>query len=69
MTPDEAHLRAEKAFKQEERARDGRAAMAEYEANARAIRVKTARLRALRLARDAKVQKPVPTQVDESMSR
>lgn len=56
MTPDEARSRAEKAFKQEERAREGNLAMAEYEANARAIREKTARLRALRLARDARAQ-------------
>jgi hypothetical protein len=39
-----------KSFKQEERARDGRKAMTEYEAQARAIREKTARLKALRLA-------------------
>jgi hypothetical protein len=32
---------------------DGRKAMAEYEANAEAVRAKTERLRALRLARDA----------------
>ena len=35
------------------RAEDGRKAMAEYEAAAEAMRVKTERLRALRLARDA----------------
>jgi hypothetical protein len=33
---------------------DGRAAMTEYEAQARAIREKTARLKALRLAKEAK---------------
>ena len=32
---------------------DGKKAMAEYEANAEAVRAKTERLRALRLARDA----------------
>jgi hypothetical protein len=56
MTPDEARMRADRSFKQEERAREGRLAMTEYEAEARAIREKTARLRALRLARDAKAQ-------------
>jgi len=45
--------RAEAAFKQEERLRNGQQAMAEYEANRVAVREKTARLRALRLARDA----------------
>jgi hypothetical protein len=40
------------AFDKEERARDGKKAMAEYEAEAVAIRAKTERLRALRLARD-----------------
>ena len=32
MTSDQAQQRAEKSFKQEERARDGRNAMMEYEA-------------------------------------
>ena len=45
--------RAEAAFKKEERARDGAKAMTEYEANTHAIREKTARLRALRLAKQA----------------
>jgi hypothetical protein len=45
--------RAQALFKKEERLRDGQKAMAEYEAAQRAIREKTARLRALRLARDA----------------
>jgi hypothetical protein len=39
--------------KKAQRAEDGRKAMAEYEAAAEALRVKTERLRALRLARDA----------------
>jgi hypothetical protein len=42
-----------KSFKQKERARDGRKAMTEYEAQARTIREKTARLKALRLAKEA----------------
>ena len=50
MTLDQARQRAERNFKREERALDGRKAMTEYEAQARAIREKTARLKALRLA-------------------
>ena len=42
-------------FDKEERARDGKKAMAEYEAEAVAIRAKTERLRALRLERDGVV--------------
>jgi hypothetical protein len=40
-------------LKKAQRAADGKAAMAEYEAEAAAMRAKTERLRALRLARDA----------------
>ena len=43
----------EKSFRQEERARDARKAMTEYEAQAVSIREKTARLKALRLAKQA----------------
>jgi len=50
MNSDQARQRAEKRFKQEERARDGQKAMIEYEIQARATREKTARLKALRLA-------------------
>jgi hypothetical protein len=53
MTSDQARQRAERSFRQEERARDGRKAMAEYEAQATAIRKKTVRLKALRLAKEA----------------
>jgi hypothetical protein len=52
--------RAERNFKKEERARDGRKAMIEYEVQAHATREKTARLKALRLARDAQVQTEEP---------
>jgi uncharacterized protein YjbJ (UPF0337 family) len=45
--------RAEARFKKEERAREGAQAMLEYEAEGRAVREKTARLRALRLAAEA----------------
>ncbi len=56
MTVDRARQRAERNFKKEERARDGRKAMAEYEVQARATRGKTARLKALRLATEAQAQ-------------
>jgi hypothetical protein len=49
---DAARTRAEAIFKKEERAKDGAAAMTEYLANNRATREKTARLRALRLAKE-----------------
>jgi hypothetical protein len=48
--------RAEKIFKKEERARDGREAMTEYQAGVRATREKTARLKSLRLDRDARAK-------------
>ena len=53
MNSDEAHRRAEALFKKEQRLREGEQAMAEYQAELLAMREKTARLRALRLARDA----------------
>ena len=49
----EARVRAEASFRKEERAKDGAMAMMEYQANARMIREKTERLKALRLAREA----------------
>ncbi len=57
MNSDQTRQRAEKSFKQEERARDSRKATTEYEARAREIRQKTERLRALRLAKEAQEQK------------
>jgi hypothetical protein len=54
---DEAHRRAEALFKKEQQLREGQQAMAEDQAELRAMRDKTARLRALRLARDAANQK------------
>jgi hypothetical protein len=48
--------RADASFKKEERARDGAKAMMEYEAEGRAVRAKTERLRALRLAKEAAEQ-------------
>jgi hypothetical protein len=63
--------RAEKRFKQEERARDGRKAMAEYEVQARATRAKTERLKVLRLAKEAQAQteEPAPKQLERRTTR
>jgi hypothetical protein len=53
INANQARDRAEAIFKKkEERLREGQKAMAEYEAARLATREKTARLRALRLARD-----------------
>jgi hypothetical protein len=56
VNSDQARQRAERNFKREERAQDGRKAMIEYEAQAVATREKTARLKALRLAKEAHAQ-------------
>jgi hypothetical protein len=56
----EPHRRAEALFKKEQQLREGQQAMAEYQAELRAMREKTARLRALRLPRDAANQKVQP---------
>jgi hypothetical protein len=56
MNSDTPRQRAEKSFKKEERARDGRMAMGEYEAQAIATREKTAHLKALRLAKEAEAR-------------
>jgi hypothetical protein len=53
MTSGQARQRAERIFIREVRAEDGRKAMSEYEVQARDMREKTARLKALRLAKDA----------------
>jgi hypothetical protein len=55
MTLDQARQRAEKSFRHEERTRDARKAMAEYEAQAIATRKKIAHLKALRLAKETQV--------------
>jgi hypothetical protein len=60
MTLDRDRQRAERNFKKEERARDGRKAMADYEVQARTIREKTARLKALRLAKEAQARTEEP---------
>lgn len=48
-----AKTRAEANFKKEERAVEGAKAMQEYQANGREVREQMARLRALRLAKEA----------------
>ena len=53
MNSDEARARAETAFKKEQQAGEGAQAWLEYEAKARAMQENTARLRALRLAKEA----------------
>jgi len=53
MDSDQAHRRAEALFKKEQQVCEGQQVMAEYQAKLDAMREKTARLRALRLARDA----------------
>jgi hypothetical protein len=66
MNSDQDRQRAEKRFKQEERVKDGRMAMTEYETQARATRAKTERLKALRLAKEAQEQTEVrPTKPTE----
>lgn len=57
MTSDQDRQRAEKSFKQKGGGRHRRKVTAEYEAQARAIREKTAHLKALRLAKEAQSQK------------
>jgi len=49
----EARDRAQASFRKEERAKDGAKAMMDYQANARMVREKTERLKALRLAKEA----------------
>ena len=56
MNSDQARQRAERSFKKEERAQDARKAMTEYECQALATREKTARLKELRLAREAETR-------------
>ncbi len=56
MSSNEAHRRAEALFKKEQQSREAQQARSEYQAELSAMREKTARLRALRLARDAPSQ-------------
>jgi len=57
----EARTRAEASFRKEERAKDGAKAMMEYQAHGRIVREKTAKLRALRLAKEAAEKAVEPT--------
>jgi hypothetical protein len=53
--------RANNEFKKHQRAEEGKRAMSDYEAEAAAVRANTARLKALRLARDAaEAARPAP---------
>lgn len=56
---DEANVQFDKL----RRAEDGKKAMSEYEAEGAAVRAKTARLRALRLARDAALLTAPPEEI------
>ena len=49
----EARSRAEASFKKEERAKEGAKAMMEYQANSKVVRERMAKLKALRLAKEA----------------
>jgi hypothetical protein len=60
MNSDEAQRRAVALFKKEQQSREAQQAMADYQAELHATREKTARLRALRLARDAANQGALP---------
>jgi hypothetical protein len=53
LTTGSARARAEARFRKDERVKDGAKAMMEYQANARIMREKTERLKALRLAKEA----------------
>jgi hypothetical protein len=64
-----SEARAEALFKKEERLRDGQKATAEYEAAQGAVREKTARLRALRLARDAAAKPKAQSTVRRGRAR
>lgn len=57
MSSDQDRQQAEKNFKQQELVRLRRKAMVEYEIQALATREKIARLKALRLAKEAESQK------------
>ncbi len=57
----DARTRADATFRKEERAKDGAKAMMEYQANSRVVREQMAKLKALRLAKEAadKAETPV----------
>jgi hypothetical protein len=63
----DARVRAESSFKKEERAKDGAKAMMEYIANSQAIRERTERLKALRLAQEDAKEKNAKESAKESV--
>jgi hypothetical protein len=69
LADDVSKARAEAQFRKAQQAKDGKAAMAEYEARAAAVRANTERLRALRLARDAAAAKTAPTAAPATRSK
>jgi hypothetical protein len=69
LADDVSKARAEAQFRKAQQAKDGKAAMAEYEAKAAAVRANTERLRALRLARDAAAAKAAPTAAPAARSK
>lgn len=70
MPVEETSRRAETLFKKEQQLREAEKAMAEYRAELQATRDKTARLRALRLAREAANQKLPPAKpTNQKLSR
>jgi hypothetical protein len=60
ISPNQARERAAALFRKETQHPEGRQAMTEYEVSRRATSEKTARLRALRLARDAAATPTAP---------
>jgi hypothetical protein len=69
MQSDEAQRRAEALFKKEQQSREAQQAMTEYQAAQDAMREKTARLRALRLARDVARQAALPADQKGAVQR
>jgi hypothetical protein len=65
----ETKTRAEASFKKEERAKEGAKAMLEYQASGRAIREQMARLKALRLAKEAADAAAPPAPQPEKKAR
>ena len=60
MSDDSKKNQAEAQFRKMQRAEDGKKAMSEYEAGVAAVRAKTAKLKALRLAREAEIAAAPP---------
>jgi hypothetical protein len=60
LSDDSKTLRAHAQFRKLQRAEDGKKAMSEYEAQGAAMRAKTEKLRALRLAHESAEQAAAP---------